>query len=226
MKRAAGYVATFLAGSILTAGVAWADTLVQAEAGDASIFVEGSRVSSPPKLVYDDTTYLPIWYIFQALNLLGVHYTWDGTNLSLTSDTSSQYASGSGSDSANQDDGTPLVPLSKLPYTYTSPNGMQLTIQSISREANATVLQLTLTNGGKVAGDASMLTTFILAGNQYVGLVAQDPQFTGQLQPGTSVSGNVTLTGLPEDTKQFTLYFQLTEGYSTDRQNVTFDTTQ
>ncbi|MCL6518097.1 hypothetical protein [Alicyclobacillus sp.] len=226
MKRAAGYVATFLAGSILTAGVAWADTLVQAKAGDASIFVEGNRVSSPPKLVYDDTTYLPIWYIFQALNLLGVHYTWDGTNLSLTSDTSSQYASGSGSDSANPGNGAPLVPLSKLPYTYTSPNGMQLTIQSISRETNATVLNVTLTNGGKVAGDASMLTTFILAGNQYVGLVAQDPQFTGQLQPGTSVSGNVTLTGLPEDAKQFTLYFQLTEGYSTDRQNVTFDTTQ
>ncbi|SFU84639.1 hypothetical protein [Alicyclobacillus macrosporangiidus] len=71
-----------------------------------------------------------------------------------------------------------------------------------------------------------MLSTFILADNQFVGLVAQDPQFTGQIGPGTSVTGNVTLEALPSDVKQFTLYFQLTEGYSTDRQNVTFDATQ
>jgi hypothetical protein len=218
VKRVAGYVAAFLAGGVLTAGVAWADTTVQALAGDSSIFVDGNHLSSPPKLVYDGTTYMPVWYIFQALKVLGVNYTWDGTNLTLTSATTGTGDSNSATPAA--------VPLSHLPYNHTSSNGMRLTINSIAHDASGTVVNVTLSNNGKVAGDASMLSTFILADNQFVGLVAQDPQFTGQIGPGTSVTGNVTLEALPSDVKQFTLYFQLTEGYSTDRQNVTFDATQ
>lgn len=75
-------------------------------------------------------------------------------------------------------------------------------------------------------GDSSLLSTFILSNGQFVGLEAQDPQFN--LSPmtfytGGSITGNLTFTALPQNANQFTVYFGLTEGYSTDRQSVTFD---
>ncbi|WP_029421785.1 hypothetical protein [Alicyclobacillus macrosporangiidus] len=55
-----------------------------------SISINGTVVQTAPKLVAkdpasgQDTTFIPIWYLFQALNRLGITSTWDGTNWRLT----------------------------------------------------------------------------------------------------------------------------------------------
>ncbi|SFU95545.1 hypothetical protein [Alicyclobacillus macrosporangiidus] len=55
-----------------------------------SISINGTVVQTAPKLVAkdpasgQDTTFIPIWYLSQVLNRLGITSTWDGTNWRLT----------------------------------------------------------------------------------------------------------------------------------------------
>ncbi|SFV03726.1 hypothetical protein [Alicyclobacillus macrosporangiidus] len=55
-----------------------------------SIAINGKVVQTAPKLVAkdpasgQDTTFIPIWYLSQVLNRLGISSTWDGTNWRLT----------------------------------------------------------------------------------------------------------------------------------------------
>lgn len=49
-----------------------------------SIYMNGQCVSRPYGIVSQNTTYMPIWYVIQVLNTLGVQNSWDGTNWTLT----------------------------------------------------------------------------------------------------------------------------------------------
>ncbi|MCY0887621.1 MAG: hypothetical protein OWQ59_04105, partial [Alicyclobacillaceae bacterium] len=44
----------------------------------SEIVVNGKPFSSQDKFVYDGTTYMPIWYIMQALKALGLEANWNG----------------------------------------------------------------------------------------------------------------------------------------------------
>ncbi|MCL6593303.1 MAG: phosphodiester glycosidase family protein [Alicyclobacillus sp.] len=73
----------WLAGGALAAGVLLtlpAPTAAAAEYSmhQDSIRVNGQQVSSPYGLVAHGTTYMPIWYVQQAMNTIGVPSTWDG----------------------------------------------------------------------------------------------------------------------------------------------------
>lgn len=89
MKRVIGYALSFVAGSILSGGVAFAATnMVQAEKGTSVIEYNGKSISSPPKLVYGGTTYVQLYAIQQGLKtVLGANPTWDGTHFNMISTT-------------------------------------------------------------------------------------------------------------------------------------------
>jgi cell wall-associated NlpC family hydrolase len=65
-----------------------------------AISVNQQTVSKPYGSVHDGTTYMPIWYLMNALNKLGVQATWDGNALHLTA------SSGSAPNLSNVDPGT------------------------------------------------------------------------------------------------------------------------
>ncbi|MHB1685508.1 MAG: hypothetical protein ACYCYO_22300 [Bacilli bacterium] len=58
--------------------------------GDVSIDMSGSPVEFAPRIAHRDfsgkvmTSYIPIWYLMQALDLIGITSTWNGTTWSLT----------------------------------------------------------------------------------------------------------------------------------------------
>ena len=52
--------------------------------GQKAISVNAQLFSKPYSSVHDGTTYMPIWYLMNALNKLGVQANWDGHTLSLT----------------------------------------------------------------------------------------------------------------------------------------------
>lgn len=86
VKNAIKYVLpSFIAGTIFTGGAAWAGTnLVQAIAGTSSVQANGKTVSSPPKLVYNGTTYVQLYSIQHALINSGINATWDGNSFAMT----------------------------------------------------------------------------------------------------------------------------------------------
>jgi len=49
-----------------------------------SITLDGSLIESPMGFVYDNTTYIPIYYVMQTLDHLQVHSTWDNTTWKMT----------------------------------------------------------------------------------------------------------------------------------------------
>ncbi|SFV02444.1 M14 family zinc carboxypeptidase [Alicyclobacillus macrosporangiidus] len=55
------------------------------------ITLNGQLISAPKGFVYNNTTYLPIWYLMQALNRLGIASTWDGSNWNLTVNEAADY---------------------------------------------------------------------------------------------------------------------------------------
>jgi hypothetical protein len=55
------------------------------------ITLNGNLLSAPKGFVYNNTTYLPIWYLMQALNRLGIASTWDGSNWNLTVNEAADY---------------------------------------------------------------------------------------------------------------------------------------
>ena len=63
--------------------------------GEMYIIMNGVKVESAPKLVAIDpaskqqTTFVPIYYLEQALNRIGVKSTWDGTNWKMTTGSTS-----------------------------------------------------------------------------------------------------------------------------------------
>jgi len=49
-----------------------------------SIYMNGTLLSTPYGLVSGGTTYMPIWYVIQALNQLGITNSWDGVHTAWT----------------------------------------------------------------------------------------------------------------------------------------------
>jgi spore germination protein YaaH len=76
----------------LTCGLACISLLmpfsVEAYSGSSqlkkSIYLNGQLMTRPYGAVYNSTTYMPIWYVMQILNHLGMQNTWDGTSWSIT----------------------------------------------------------------------------------------------------------------------------------------------
>lgn len=54
------------------------------------IKVDNQTTSSPATLVHDNTTYMPIWYLMQALKKLGVSSQWNGNKWTITTPSSMQ----------------------------------------------------------------------------------------------------------------------------------------
>ncbi|KUO95819.1 hypothetical protein [Ferroacidibacillus organovorans] len=63
---------------------------VPSNADDISIQMDGATVEVAPRFVHRDlsgsvmTSYIPIWYLMQALDRIGVTSTWDGTTWSMS----------------------------------------------------------------------------------------------------------------------------------------------
>jgi cell wall-associated NlpC family hydrolase len=53
-------------------------------ASQKAIALNQQTISKPYGTVHDGTTYMPIWYLMNALQKLGVQASWDGQNLKLT----------------------------------------------------------------------------------------------------------------------------------------------
>lgn len=75
--------------SIITAGlafgtmtsVAFASTTNSTLTGQKEVSINGSAISDPYARVVDNTTYMPIWYVGQALShIQGVTQQWDGNH--------------------------------------------------------------------------------------------------------------------------------------------------
>ncbi|KYP79885.1 hypothetical protein [Ferroacidibacillus organovorans] len=66
-----------------------------ANSSDVSIEINGTPVDFAPRYAHRDpsgrvvTSYIPIWYLMQALNRVGITSTWDGTTWSMTTSESS-----------------------------------------------------------------------------------------------------------------------------------------
>lgn len=61
--------------------VAFADTNSSTLVGPKEVAFNGSPVSSPLVRVLDNTTYMPIWYVGQAIqSITGVTQTWNGNH--------------------------------------------------------------------------------------------------------------------------------------------------
>jgi spore germination protein YaaH len=52
-----------------------------------SIYLNGQLISRPYGAVYNNTMYMPIWYVMQVLNGLGMTNTWNGSTWSITTPT-------------------------------------------------------------------------------------------------------------------------------------------
>lgn len=48
------------------------------------VSLDGQTLSQPYGLVAEGTTYMPIWYLIEALKKMGIQYTWTGHSLQLT----------------------------------------------------------------------------------------------------------------------------------------------
>ncbi|OFW77658.1 MAG: hypothetical protein A2201_00630 [Alicyclobacillus sp. RIFOXYA1_FULL_53_8] len=81
---------TFLACAVATAGIAPAVTAnaaaksMQPLTYQTQITVAAKLGSRPYAFTFDNTTYMPIWYVMQMLNKVGVGSGWDGHNWRLT----------------------------------------------------------------------------------------------------------------------------------------------
>lgn len=88
MKR----IASILAGlSILSAAptvFAASPTHSQQSAGTKTVSLNGNTLSTPKTVVYHGTSYMPIWYLIQALNKIGISNKWNGTKWSLSTPSS------------------------------------------------------------------------------------------------------------------------------------------
>jgi outer membrane protein assembly factor BamB len=81
VRQALTYTGVFLAGTLVTGTVALANTnYVQALLGISNVIDNGKTISSPPKLVYNGTTYVQLYSIQHSLQQAGISATWDGTN--------------------------------------------------------------------------------------------------------------------------------------------------
>lgn len=91
-KRVSGYALAFLLGSTISGGVVFAaSNMVQAQKGSAVIQFNGTTTSTPPKLVYGGTTYLPIYYLQAGLEkALGTKPTWNGHTFNVITNAPSQ----------------------------------------------------------------------------------------------------------------------------------------
>jgi hypothetical protein len=49
-----------------------------------SIVLDNSNISAPHKIVYDSTTYMPIWYVMRTLDKLNIQSVWNGSEWQLT----------------------------------------------------------------------------------------------------------------------------------------------
>jgi len=80
VKSVAGVIGGFVAGIIVTGGIAMATPLaVQAVRGNSVFKLNGQSAGSAPKLVYGGTTYVQLYSIEQALKKAGIGVNWDGT---------------------------------------------------------------------------------------------------------------------------------------------------
>lgn len=61
-----------------------ASTSTQSRADVCQIELNGTVISRPASRVFANTTYIPIWYMMQALERLGIQSSWDGTTWALT----------------------------------------------------------------------------------------------------------------------------------------------
>ncbi|KPV41989.1 stalk domain-containing protein [Alicyclobacillus ferrooxydans] len=214
MKKLAGYVGAFVAGSMLTGTVAFAGTAaVQAIAGKSEITLNGQTISSPPKLVYGGTTYVQLYSIEQALKKSGFNVGWDGTTFSMTS-----------SNSVASPDGT-VIGVSKLPYTFTAADGTKITFNSINASAQSTVINMTIANTGANANaDSAIMSAATISDNgSQVPFVSQDDSLygsSGNIEPGQSLTGNVVFGPLKTGATQFTLYFM---DFSFNNHTITFN---
>ncbi|MCL6443491.1 MAG: hypothetical protein K6T83_08555 [Alicyclobacillus sp.] len=217
MKKTAGYVVAFIAGTLSAGTVAYAGSqYVQATAGTSTITINGKPVANPPKLVYGGTTYIQLYSIELALRQAGIIPTWNGTTSTLDITTPSN---NSGSDSAT-------VPVSTLPYSFKSGNGMILTINKISSASTSLDLNVTLTNDGSSTGDGStLLMSNVTSGDSTLTVtnIAQIFMQTAHaLYPQQSISGNIKYQPLPSGATVFTLNFTLS-GKSSNDDAITFD---
>lgn len=230
MKKFIGYIAAAAIASMFTGTAAFAaGTYVQAQRGSSVIQLNGQTVSSPPKLIYDGTTYVQLYSIQSGLqSVFGVRPTWDGTNFNIiTPASTSSTIPAQSTTGSTSDNSAKTVKLSELPYTYKSPNGMQITFNKVTADSSGTVINITLKNGGKVDTNSSyMSTSNIDANNIQVPYVSQDQSLYNnfnQLHPGESVTGNVIYSPLPAGATTFTLYYDLVEYIDFDHQVLTFD---
>lgn len=76
-EKCFGLVAAVIASTILTPSFALAST--QPTMQKSTISVNGTTISTQYKFAYNGTTYMPIWYVIQALKRVGVSATWNGT---------------------------------------------------------------------------------------------------------------------------------------------------
>lgn len=84
----AAALASLILGGVL-APAAMADKKPTYPESKKYIYLNGNLVTNAIGLVAKDpnthraTTYMPLWYVFQALKQVGVTYTWDGSNLNI-----------------------------------------------------------------------------------------------------------------------------------------------
>jgi archaellum component FlaF (FlaF/FlaG flagellin family) len=227
MKKIAGYAVACAVGAMLSGTTVFAATnYVQAKRATTTLAVNGKAVSHPTALSYGGSTYLPVSAVQQALKKAGINSTWKGSTFNII------HSSGSGSTGGgtpNPGGGSSAIGVSKLPYTYKSPSGMQITFNRITADSSGTVINVTLTNNGKADGDAMMSTSYIMVGGTKVPFIAQDQAFYDnflEFHPGQSVTGDVTYGALPDGTTTFTLYYNLSAGTYWDQQHITFDLTK
>ncbi|MCL6445855.1 MAG: bacterial Ig-like domain-containing protein, partial [Alicyclobacillus sp.] len=82
------------AAAALVLGATLAPTALAADKGQVDMYktaivFNGKQVSTPMHIVAQDpstkkpTSYLPLWYIFQALKAVGIAYSWDGRTLNV-----------------------------------------------------------------------------------------------------------------------------------------------
>ena len=50
----------------------------------ATITLNTKIMSHPDRFTYNNTTYMPIWYVMQLLNKLSISSSWNGTTWTLT----------------------------------------------------------------------------------------------------------------------------------------------
>jgi archaellum component FlaF (FlaF/FlaG flagellin family) len=225
MKKIAGYAVACAVGAMLSGTTVFAaTTYVKAQKGTSTVAVNGHAVSHPPTLVYGGQTYIQLSAVQQALKKAGINSTWKGSTFNIIHSSGSGSTGGGGTPS-----GSSAIGVSKLPYTYKSPSGMQITFNRITADSSGTVINVTLTNNGKADGDAMMSTSYIMVGGTKVPFVAQDDVFYDnflQFHPGQSVTGDVTYGALPNGATTFTLYYNLSAGTYWDQQHITFDLTK